>query len=90
MQKLNLVYHTDPGHGWLAVPMDMVRQLGLVDKISDYSYQTPGGQALAYLEEDCDAPLLLEALKAAGHEYHISTVRTDRGSPIRGYPSFTD
>jgi hypothetical protein len=46
-------FHSDPGHGWLEVPMDEIRALGIADQISRYSYMTRD-RSTAYLEEDCD------------------------------------
>lgn len=46
----------DPGHGWLAVPAEKVRDIA--GKVSAYSYLQNGW---AYLEEDCDAALYIEA-----------------------------
>ena len=50
-------YHTDPGHGWLAVPDVELALLGLSGSISGYSYQRG---AVVYLEEDCDMTKFLE------------------------------
>jgi hypothetical protein len=51
-------YITDPGHGWISVPLEDIKKLGIADKISSYSYMT---QTTAYLEEDCDASIFLDA-----------------------------
>ena len=51
-------YHTDPGHGWLAVPDVELALLGLSGSISGYSYQRG---SVVYLEEDCDMSKFLEA-----------------------------
>jgi len=51
-------FHTDPGHGWLEVPLAMLRDLNIHNKISAYSYKDAVN---AYLEEDCDAALFLAA-----------------------------
>lgn len=56
-------FHTDPGHAWLAVPIRHLRESGVYSLISRYSYRQFG---TAYLEEDCDAPKFLNALKAQG------------------------
>ena len=47
-----LRFISDPGHGWLEVPMSIVESLHIKDEISKYSYLYKG---MAYLEEDCDA-----------------------------------
>ena len=58
-----LVYQwiSDAGHAWLEVSVDEINALSISDKISEYSYIQ--GETV-YLEEDCDAPLFVEALKA--------------------------
>ena len=58
MAKYSFV--TDPGHGWLSVPLQDIQQLGIADRISRYSYMT---DKRAYLEEDCDAGVFLEAAR---------------------------
>lgn len=47
-------FHTDPGHGWLQVPRAHLEELGILEKITAYSYQDLDGSSW-YLEEDCDA-----------------------------------
>ena len=46
---------TDPGHGWLEVPVADLATVGLKPTdFSRFSYQSRDGVML-YLEEDCDA-----------------------------------
>lgn len=85
MKPRPFVFHNDPGHAWLEVPMGMIFRLGLADKISSCSYRN--GEK-AYLEEDCDAPLFLQALKSAGIPYKI-VEEFEENTPIRGYARFT-
>tara|TARA_R110000796_G_C14502408_1_gene429017 strand:- start:719 stop:1033 length:315 start_codon:yes stop_codon:yes gene_type:complete len=54
------VFYSDPGHGWLEVPRAWLDLLGLQDKISPYSYKT---DRYAYLEEDCDAGVFINAYR---------------------------
>jgi len=64
MYPSKYIFYTDPGHGWLEVPLCECRALGIADKISGYSYvQVKGGAAWVYLEEDCDAALYMNAYK---------------------------
>jgi hypothetical protein len=51
---------TDPGHGWLEVPMAELVELEIAHTISKCSYMSRDGK-LAYLEEDCDAPRFNDA-----------------------------
>ena len=44
---------SDPGHGWLKVPVHLIKFLGIHEKITPYSYVNQSGR-FAYLEEDCD------------------------------------
>lgn len=59
---LILTWHCDSGHEWLEVPAGLVSQMGILDQISEYSYYSHNQQAY-YLEGDCDAAILVEALK---------------------------
>jgi antirestriction protein ArdC len=53
-------FTSDPGHGWLVVPVSDIATLGIAQNISPYSYLSPRG-GKAYLEEDGDAPRFVEA-----------------------------
>jgi hypothetical protein len=75
---------SDPGHGWLEVPLEEIRELNIGQHISPYSYQSGD---LAYLEEDCDAGVFIHALKHAGRDYQIVDVHQDP-TPIRHYADF--
>lgn len=55
--KTKYTFITDPGHGWLVVPLDDVHESGA--DISSCSYIR--GRT-AYLEEDCDAWAFLKTL----------------------------
>jgi hypothetical protein len=59
---MSMVYtfHTDPGHGWLEVPTSQLVDLGIEHNISTYSYVQ---NETAYLEEDCDAGVFVDAYK---------------------------
>ena len=48
----------DPGHGWLKVPREELKQLDIEDKITSYSYMD---SEYAYLEEDIDADVFVRA-----------------------------
>jgi hypothetical protein len=81
-----ILYYTDPGHGWFAVKRTDLADLGLLDKVTTYSYQR--GQTV-YLEEDCDASLYFAAYRAKhGTDRPITCKGTDRRSPIRSYATF--
>lgn len=75
---------SDPGHAWLAVEIDELVRLGIVDRISPYSYQK--GE-IAYLEEDCDMPVFCDAKQLRGEEFSFKEVFEEE-TPIRCYNSF--
>ena len=74
-------FHSDAGHGWLAVKLSLVRELGLAGKISKYSYMQGNS---AYLEEDLDAGLFINAFKDRfGVDPHINHLPQKERSLIR-------
>lgn len=81
-----LTYYTDPGHGWFAVKRAELDRLGISGRISSYSYMR--GET-AYLEEDCDASVYFNAVRAkTGQDPAYVTKHTNGRSPIRSYQSF--
>jgi hypothetical protein len=85
MNNLKFKYYQDPGHGWVAVKRELVEKLGLKFTISHYSYQK--GKTV-YLEEDCDAHLLVDALKQRGMRVELIDKHTNLRSPIRSYEPY--
>jgi hypothetical protein len=86
MKTITLTVFQDSGHAWVRFPLKRLEKMGIMNKISAYSYQRT---TWAYLEEDCDAGVLVEALKADGYTIKdIKVYHTDRRSKIRGYSSF--
>jgi hypothetical protein len=84
---LSLTYHQDPGHGWVEIERDLAQRLLGDDfqRISPYSYQL--GQRI-FLEEDCDAGLLVDACKRAGITLDLRDAHCNSESFIRNLPSF--
>ena len=84
MDTMHFNYFVDPGHGWVEADRLLLKLLGITDRISAYSYQN---RDKVYLEEDCDADVLVEALKAKG-----ITIKLDRiyqeVTPIRDYAGY--
>lgn len=74
-------FFSDPGHAWLEVSAAEVQRLGILNKITGYSYVHKGNY---YLEEDCDAPLWVEAKKAAGEAFEFIEIFQEN-TPIRNY-----
>lgn len=54
------VFHEDPGHGWIEVPLPLIFELKIQNKISTYSYK---GDNKVYLEEDSDMTTFFNAYK---------------------------
>lgn len=76
----------DPGHSWLKVPMKELDRLGIADDISSYSYQKGD---MAYLEEDCDAGVFIQARVARMEPVKIKEFTRQRMSKIRKYDAYT-
>lgn len=86
LKQKQFVFHSDPGHGWLAVKMNDLKFFGIESKISEYSYMK--GDTV-YLEEDCDAGMFFDEYfkmfgkKPAYRESYLDV------TPIRYYPHYT-
>ena len=65
-KNLQFRFYSDPGHGWLAVRMNLIYALGIQDQISGYSYRTGD---TAYLEEDGDLSTFARAMEARGFPF---------------------
>lgn len=81
-KTLTVNFYQDPGHGWVRVLKSKIVELGIVDKISSYSYHRG---IYAYLEEDCDLAVLIESLKERGVEIKFREFHTNKSSKIRSY-----
>jgi hypothetical protein len=82
---MKITYHNDSGHGWYSVKRSKLESMGVLNKISGFSYQK--GDSV-YLEEDCDAGLFFNALSEE-EKQSIKVINSykDR-SPIRNYDRF--
>jgi hypothetical protein len=87
MSKVKSKYqsYSDPGHGWLRVPVSELERLEIADKITHYSYQKGNN---VFLEEDCDVATFLEAKRARNEKVEIQHISSNRQSRIRGYASY--
>jgi len=83
------IFYTDSGHGWLEVDYQELVKHGVDSAISRYSYikRTQDGTKV-YLEEDCDCPKFLEAIKSNGIEFAITEFHHGMDSPIRNYKRY--
>ena len=82
-----LDFYADPGHGWVKVPRRLVNTLGIQNQISRCSYQKGNH---VYLEEDCDATLLVQSLKAQNVQVTFREHVSNRSSKIRSYDRYVD
>ena len=86
----HLTFIFDPGHGWLQVPLTDIAALGIEGNISEYSFIDG---IYAYLEEDCDYAVFVEACRARNaplpeiRERYVE--RFNRIRPCFGDPQFT-
>lgn len=86
MKNKVYVFHTDPGHGWLAVKKKELISLGVAG-ISAYSYVK--GDTV-YLEEDCDAAKFMQAYEVMfGKKPKYRDSYLER-TPIRYYERFVN
>lgn len=86
MATITKYFHADAGHGWLAVKRKDVAELGLLDTISDFSYQKG---ATVYLEEDKDAQTFITTAKAKGLDVEVKQAKVVKRSNIRGFSRFS-
>lgn len=78
-------FFSDSGHAWIKVPVNLLTELNIADKVSSYSYYRAG---FGYLEEDCDLTLFFNAYLARfGQDPKLRPRYSDR-SKIRNYASF--
>ena len=81
----NFNFHNDAGHGWLAVKIDLLDHLGLVDRITNFSFIK--GKT-AYLEEDCDVSLFIAEYRNKIGEFVTTSMYYEK-SPVRSYQRYT-
>jgi hypothetical protein len=83
---LDIHFYADYGHGWGEVENSLLKQLGIADDISHYSY-TKG--EFAYLEEDRDLSIFCKKLTSLGIGFSFIEHNEDIAqSPIRNYQSY--
>lgn len=80
-----ITIYTDPSHGWGKVNKALLHKLGIADKISEYSYMREGK---AYLEEDVDLNILINALIGAGIPFRFDFREGTKTSKIREYEPY--
>jgi hypothetical protein len=86
----HLTFISDPGHGWLRVPLADIAALGIEGGISAYSFIDG---RFAYLKEDCDYGRFITACTAQNtplpeiQDQYVE--RFDRNQPRFGDPQFS-
>jgi len=84
---VDFVFYSDSGHGWLEVPVSLLKELGIQYDISRYSYLSKCHN-YAYLEEDCDYTRFAIAMEKAGRKFSYTEVYKDGDSHIRQYTPY--
>jgi CTP:phosphocholine cytidylyltransferase-like protein len=79
------VFVSDAGHGWLTVTIEELIDLGIAEKISSYSYVK---ENIAYLEEDCDAPLFVKTYNEKYAELPKWEEVYVEDAPLRNYQRY--
>ena len=79
-------FYCEPGHGYMAVKREILRDWNILHKISQCSYQSATGKTV-YLEEDCDARIFTEAAKSRGVSLTVKNVYRDQ-ELVRRNPYF--
>ena len=85
MKTQTYSFYNDTGHGWMKVKLVELETLGIMDKISRFSYIRKNH---AYLEEDYDASIFIKALKSIGIEPKFKDIYAKKHSKIRSYDRF--
>lgn len=82
-------FYSDPAHGWVKVPLKLLKELKIEKNISYCSYYRKGH---VYLEEDSDLKKFIDAMKTQKgwtfSEQNIRPFHTDRNSKIRNYEMY--
>lgn len=86
MESIPLTFHSDPGHGWLAIPLALYHKLPF--NASRYSYISHK-TATVYLEEDCDASKAIDAMTTLEIPHTIAEVSHNGDCFIRSLPHIT-
>jgi len=86
LTKVKYDFYSDGGHGWLKVAIIELEKLQIHDQISSASYMRTG---YAYLEEDCDASLFVDAKQNTGERVNGKNhTPSDSSSKIRNYETY--
>ena len=84
-RHLTTTYHIDPGHGYVMTTLTLLRELGIENDISQFSYQD--GDKV-YLEEDCDLTRFTKALTANNIVYTFNEKVHYKDCFVRSLPRY--
>jgi len=84
---MKYAFFSDPSHGWLKVSIDELKLLDLIPHISSFSYIS-NDRKYAYLEEDQDAQIFLNAVLAADWFEDMEAIRNCTKQFYSDPPSF--
>ena len=86
MKAIKTVFYSDPSHGWLRVPKQILSELGIEKEISSFSYMKG---KYVYLEEDADLTLFAEKVQNFDEWKELmSESYSDSSSAIRRYSRY--
>lgn len=81
--KKTFTKYEDPAHGWVKVPLELLKELGIEDQITGFSFMTFTD---AYLEEDVDETTFVNAYKKKYGEFpKLNTRHANKESKCRSY-----
>jgi hypothetical protein len=83
---MKVTYFNDGGHGWYSVKRSKLESMGVLSKVSGFSYQKGGS---VYLEEDCDAGLFFNNLTEEEKQSIKVIDSYKHRSPVRNYDRFS-
>jgi len=87
MKTFTVTIYSDPGHAWAKCKREVLKNLGIASNVSSYSYQRSD---YVYLEEDCDYPLLVDALRQRNTRIKCVERSSSNSSRIRGYERYVN
>jgi hypothetical protein len=87
MKTFTVIIYSDPGHAWAKCKREVLSNLGIANKVSAYSYQRGD---YVYLEEDCDYPLLVDALRQRNTRIKCVERSANNSSRIRNYERYVN
>ena len=84
---MKYAFYSDDLHGWLKVSIEEIKQLGILEDISEMSYVS-NDRKYAFLEKDVDSPLFINAALAADWFENFDAIRKCTNLYYSGPPSF--